>query len=78
MMDARKLQSASLFLTIFGAMLILPPLVLLFNVRARLLGVPVEVIYLFTVWIGLIAATAWFSRRLPHAPQAEAVADADF
>ena len=65
-MEARKLPSAVLFLTIFGAMLIMPPLVLLFNTEARFLGVPREVIYLFLVWLALIAATAWFSRRLPH------------
>lgn len=70
-MDGRKLQSAALFLTIFGAMLILPPLVLLFNARTRLFGLPSELIYLFAVWVGLCAATAWFARRLPRAPTIE-------
>jgi hypothetical protein len=65
-MERRKLQSAALFLTIFGAMLIMPPLVLLFNATTRVFGVPTEVIYLFAVWLALIAATRWFSRRLPH------------
>ena len=63
-MDRRKLQSAALFLTIFGAMLMMPPLVLLFD--ARMLGVPTEVLYLFSVWLALILATRWFSQRLPH------------
>lgn len=65
-MDRRKLQSAALFLTIFGAMLITPPLVLLFNAETRVFGVPTEVIYLFAVWLTLILATRWFSQRLPH------------
>ncbi len=65
-MDARKLQSAVLMLTVFGAMLILPPLVLLFNLRVRFLGLPLEVIYLFLVWLGLVIATALFSSRLPQ------------
>jgi hypothetical protein len=65
-MDRRKLQSAALFLTIFGAMLFMPPLVLLFNAATRVLGVPTEVIYLFAVWLALIVATRWFSQRLPH------------
>ncbi|WDR06893.1 hypothetical protein PSQ90_05435 [Devosia rhodophyticola] len=65
MMSERKLQSAALFLTLFGAMLFMPPLVLLFNLRQRLFGIPAEVIYLFLVWLGLVLATAWFSRRLP-------------
>lgn len=65
-MERRKLESAALFLTIFGAMLIMPPLVLLFNATTRVFGVPTEVIYLFVVWLALIAATRWFSQRLPH------------
>jgi hypothetical protein len=70
-MDRRKLQSAVLFLTIFGAMLFMPPLVLLFNSETRFLGVPTEVIYLFLVWMTLIGATRWFSKRLPHEPTLE-------
>lgn len=66
MTSGRKLQSAALFLTLFGAMLFMPPLVLLFNLRQRLFGIPAEVIYLFLVWLGLVLATAWFSRRLPR------------
>lgn len=65
-MERRKLQSAALFLTIFGAMLIMPPLVLLFNATTRVFGVPTQVIYLFAVWLALIIATRWFSQRLPH------------
>jgi hypothetical protein len=65
-MDRRKLQSAALFLTVFGAMLMMPPLVLLFNAEMRVLGVPTEVIYLFAIWLALIVATRWFSQRLPH------------
>lgn len=64
-MTRGKLISAALFFGILGTMLFMPPLVLLFNVRARLLGVPAEVIYLFAVWIVLVAGTAWFAYRLP-------------
>lgn len=72
-MEGRKLQSAALFLTVFGAMLILPPLVLLFNLNSRIFGIPVELVYLFTVWIGQIGGSAWFARHLPHeAPNADA------
>lgn len=63
-MERRKLPSAALFLTLFGSAVIMPPLVLLFNIRVRLLGVPLEVLYLFSVWIGLIAITAYLARRL--------------
>lgn len=65
-MERHKLESASLFLTILGAMLITPPLVLLFQIDGRLLGVPAEVVYLFIAWAGLIAGAWWLSRRLPR------------
>jgi hypothetical protein len=74
-MDRRKLESAALFFTVFGAMLLLPPLVLLFNVRARLFGLPAEMIYLFVVWLALVGGTAWFSRRL-H-PDTDRIGNAD-
>ena len=44
----------------------MPPLVLLYNGTTRVFGIPTEVIYLFAVWLTLIAATRWFSQRLPH------------
>ena len=65
-MEGRKLQSAALFFTIFAAMLLLPPLVLLFNYKARLFGLPAEMIYLFLAWMGMVGGTAWFAYRLPH------------
>ncbi len=74
-MERRKLESAALFLSILGVMLILPPLAVLFQIRHRVFGVPLEIIYLFVCWAGLIAGTWWLSRRLPREP--EAVPDAE-
>lgn len=65
-MTRSKLISAALFFGILGTMLFMPPLVLLFNVKARFLGVPIEVIYLFAVWLLLVVGTAWFAYRLPE------------
>ena len=65
-MERRKLESAALFLTIFGALLIMPPLALLFQLQRRFLGVPAEVIYLFIAWAALIVGAWWLSRRLPR------------
>jgi hypothetical protein len=70
-MERRKLESAALFLTLFGAMLILPPLALLFQLERRFLGIPAEVIYLFLCWVALVAGAFWLSRRLPREPEAE-------
>ena len=71
-MDRRKLPSAALFLTVFGAALFVPPLVLLFNGPVRLFGIPIEVIYLFAVWLGLVIATAALSAGLPRATSTQA------
>ena len=66
-MDARKLPSIAMVMTVFGALLFLPPLVLLFNGEMRWFGVPAEVVYLFLVWLALIVGTALLSGRLPRA-----------
>ena len=70
-MERRKLESAALFLSLLGALLILPPLALLFQLERRFLGVPFEVIYLFVCWLGLIAAAFWLGRRLPRETDAK-------
>ncbi len=74
-MERHKLESASLFLTILGAMLITPPLVLLFQIDGRFLGVPAEVVYLFVAWAGLIAGAGWLSHRLPRERASEPSAE---
>ena len=65
-MTRSKLTSAALYFCVVGTLLFLPPLVLLFNFKARVFGVPAEVIYLFAVWLVLVLGTAWFSNRMPH------------
>lgn len=65
-MTPRKIEHAALFLVIFGALLFSPPLVTLFNVHQRVLGVPYEVVYLFAIWAALIVGAAWLSFRLPR------------
>ena len=63
-MERRKLESAALFLTIFGVVLIMPPFTLLFDAPVRVLNVPVKMLYLFGVWVALIAGAAWLSNRM--------------
>ena len=67
-MDRRKLESAALFLTIAGALLIMPPLAVVFQIQRRIFGIPAEVIYLFVVWAVLIVGAWWLARRLPYQP----------
>lgn len=56
-------------LTALGLMLLVPPLVHLFNHDFTVFGVPQIVFYLFGVWLALIAGTAlltsWLSPDRP-------------
>lgn len=67
-MERRKLTSAALFVTLFGALLFMPPLTLLFHHEQRLFGAPMELIYLFAVWLGLVIVSRWLAPRLPRDP----------
>jgi len=63
--ERRKLIASMFALTLFGALLLVPPLVYLFNQPISHFGVPQIVIYLFVVWLLLIVGTAALSRLLP-------------
>lgn len=70
-MERRKLEAMALFITVFGVLLIIPPIALVFQLERRLFGLPIEVIYLFVCWAGLVAGAFWLGRRLPREPAAE-------
>ncbi len=55
-----------LLLTVLGAMLMLPPLVYVFNQPIMHFGIPQIVFYLFVVWLLLICATALLVHALPR------------
>ncbi len=76
-MERHKLESASLFLTVLGAMLITPPLVLVFQTDGRLLGIPAELVYLFAAWAVMIAGAWWLSGRMPREQNPEPTAEDD-
>jgi len=62
----RKIIGAAFFFALFGAMALMPPLVLLFRSSARPFGVPLETVYVFVLWIVLVAGAFWLSRSLPE------------
>ena len=66
MPDRRKLESGMLVLAGFGALLLVPPLVLIFNQRISHFGVPQIVVYLFAVWGLLVIGTAGLTHDLPR------------
>ncbi len=65
-MTRRKLVGAAFFFSLFGAIALLPPVVLVASFDGRVFGIPVESVYLFVLWALLIAGARWFSRVLPH------------
>lgn len=71
-MMRRKLIAAALFFTVFGALASLPPLVMLFRLDTKFMGVPVETVYIFVLWTVLVVGACWFSHILPDdRPQPE-------
>jgi hypothetical protein len=56
-----------LVVTLFalGVVLLSWPFLTIFNQPRALLGIPVLVLYLFTVWAGIIALLFWVTHRLP-------------
>lgn len=64
MANQRRFATIALVLPIFGALMIVPPLVGVFNLKLTLGGIPIVAIYLFAVWLGLIGATFVLSHHL--------------
>lgn len=54
-----------LVLTVLGGLLMLPPLVYVFNQDILHFGIPQIVFYLFALWLLLIVGTAAFARAMP-------------
>lgn len=69
-MSAQKARDAILAVTVFGALLLLPPVLPFFDRTVSVLGMPLIVVYVFGVWIALIVAAWALSRRLPELPRA--------
>lgn len=65
--ENRKREHTALMLPIVGALLIVPPLLTLFTAPYRIIGAPLETIYLFTVWIAMIVGAVLASRHMPRA-----------
>ena len=64
MPDRRKIVGGMFVLTSAGFLLLVPPLVHVFNHDFAVFGVPQIVFYLFGVWLTLIVGTAILTRKL--------------
>lgn len=56
-------EDVALLVPFFGAVLLLPPLLNLFEGERMVFGVPAIVLYLFGVWVLVIAGAILLSRR---------------
>lgn len=66
MSDRRRLEGGLFVLAALGALLIVPPLVYLFNQPISHFGVPQIVLYLFGWWLAMIVGTALITHWLPR------------
>lgn len=63
-MNRQKLIAAALFLPLFGFVLFQPPWISLFPADVSIGGVPLQIVYLFTVWLALIVFAVILNRSL--------------
>ena len=61
---ARKARDRSLALVFAGVLLLLPPIAGISLIDASVAGIPVPILYVFAVWMALIAAAAFLSGNL--------------
>ena len=63
----RKTRDRALIVLLIGIALLMPPMAGIFHLDTKILGLPATLVYLFSVWAGLIIATAILSRALRKA-----------
>lgn len=67
MASRKRSEGFAFFLPVVGAMLVMPPIVMLFDVDADVFGIPLIVAYMFAVWLFLVVASLVLTRGLPRA-----------
>ena len=60
----RKLQDSAVLLPIFGAFLLMSPVITIFSGEAMVFGLPPIFLYIFGVWFGLVLFARAMARRL--------------
>lgn len=53
-----------ILLPVAGALALLPPILTLFDQPLTLFGVPLSVVYIFSVWAALIVASVLIARKV--------------
>ena len=65
MTSETRIRERLVAIFLLGLLLLLPPVLLVFNRPDRLLGVPVLYLYVFLAWIALIVLSAAVARSIP-------------
>lgn len=60
----RKMRDGALLLPLFGALLLISPVISVFTAATTLFGLPLIFVYIFTVWLGLVLVARAMARRL--------------
>ncbi|MEM9061783.1 MAG: hypothetical protein AAGD13_15090 [Pseudomonadota bacterium] len=61
---SRRVRDRAAILTLVGTLLLVSPIAGIFQIDAKIGGIPVTLLYLFAVWALLIAVTALLSRQM--------------
>jgi len=64
--DRVKREDLAALLPIFGIILLAPIVANLFLTHSSVFGLPLDLLYIFAVWIFLILGAVWLSFRLPE------------
>jgi len=64
---SKRMSDVAVIAPLLGLILLIPPVIGLFATEATVFGAPLILVYLFGVWIGLIALAAAIARRLSRA-----------
>ena len=67
----RQARDRAMILPIVGLALLLPPFATIFAIDLKIAGIPLTVLYLFTVWAALIAGAALLARPLSQAESSD-------
>lgn len=66
-----RVRDAARVLPLVGLFVLLPPVIGLFTAPVEIAGVPLIVVYVFTVWGALVACAALLARALGRDPDGE-------
>ena len=65
---SRRVRLIAFFLPVAGLVLIMPPVVFIFDRPMTILGIPGIIAFLFAIWFAMIIATFLLQRHLPRPP----------